>query len=99
MSAENPEDENLRDEDDVALDEEVDNLLESWGVTSDERRKRKATVQFDPRKVYPGFIYTDSIKHQHLSNLVACMRHFNAIRDDASLAAVLATLLEAQVSK
>lgn len=79
------------------LDEEVDNLLEIWGVTSDGgRQKRKAKIHYDARKVHPGFIYTDNIKHQHMANLITCMRHFDAIRDDASLAAILATLLEAQ---
>jgi len=97
MSADNHEILPPEDVETPAFDEEVDNLLETWGVTSDGgRQKRKAKIHYDARKIHPGFIYTDSIKHQHLANLVTSMRHFDAIRDDPSLAAVLAMLLEAQ---
>jgi hypothetical protein len=98
MSAEIQDDNRHEDLETAALGAEVDNLLEIWGVSGDGgRQKRKAArVQYDARKVHPGFIYTDNIKKQYLANLVICMRHFDAIRDDASLAAILATLLEAQ---
>jgi hypothetical protein len=97
MSAGNHENIPLENVEMPALDGEVDDLLEMWGVTSNGgRQKRKARIHYDARKIHPGFIYTDSIKQQHMANLVTSMRHFDAIRDDASLAAVLATLLEAQ---
>ena len=85
------------DSEDDPLKAEVDELLSSWGVNSDNPRKRKASVKFEPARAYPGFQFADCVRHQHLVNLVACMRHFEAIRDDASLAAVLATLLQAEV--
>jgi hypothetical protein len=99
MATENPEEPLPGDEDAPDLDEEAEHLLEIWGVTGDGGRQKKRKVarfSYNPGRAHPGFIFTDHIRHQHLANLVTCMRHFDAVRDDAALAAVLATLLEVQ---
>lgn len=93
------EDEAELESEDEALKEDVNEFLTAWGANNDKRRKRlRASVNYEPRRAYPGFQFTETVRHQHIVNLVACMRHFEATRDDASLAAVLGTLLQAEVS-
>ena len=79
-------------------DEETNALLEEWAQEggNNTRKRRSRQHIFEQRRPYPGFQFTESIRYQHIHNLVACVRHYEAIRDDASLAAVLATLLQSE---
>ena len=80
------------------LDEDDSQLgLTAAGCPRKRRNPLTAPLQLHVREAYPGFMETNQARYQHLANLVASMRHFSAIRDDAGLAAVLATLLQAEV--
>jgi hypothetical protein len=60
------------------------------------KRARRAVGGGDVRAAAPGFWGATRARFQHAANLVALARRAEAVRDDASLAAVLAALLQAQ---
>jgi len=80
----------------------AEEFLEEWAVTGGARKRRRGQMSTWASgrllDAHRGFIGTEKLRYQHLSLLVTAMRHFNAICDDASLALVLGTLLQAEVS-
>ena len=85
---------------------QVQEFLESWGVTTTASqdahhppppKRRRSHPPFPHGQAYPGFQYSESIRFQYIHTLVSCMRHFNATTSDHALAAVLATLLQVEV--
>lgn len=94
---ENPHhDSGAEEEEEDAQDTDVGSFLEAWGVTAGGRRPKRARYSFNVSRAYPGFQFADSVRHQVVSTLVAGARHFAATRNDAALAATLATLLQAE---
>ena len=69
-------------------------------VENASRSKRKSTFERSPlTHLSLDFRYTKRARYQHISNLVTCMRHFEATKDDEKLALVLATMLQAEVER
>jgi hypothetical protein len=83
------------DEDDSS--DEVQLLLEGWGAGGGRRKRKGRAVSSHDYAAHPGFMYAPMARLQHISNLVACMRHFASIREDTALAHVLGALLQVQV--
>jgi hypothetical protein len=83
---------------------EVKALLGQWAAQGGTgKRKRRAgghrAAGGKESTVHAGFLHTVRARAQHVSNLVACMRHFASTKDDARLAHVLAALLQAEVRR
>lgn len=78
-------------------EERGDGRSEPLLVENADRSKRKSTDQPPLTHLSLDFRYTKRARYQHLSNLVTCMRHFEATKEDEKLALVLATMLQAEV--
>lgn len=79
-------------------EERGDGRSEPLLVENAGRSKRKSTSDQPPlTHLSLDFRYTKRARYQHLSNLVTCMRHFEATKEDEKLALVLATMLQAEV--
>lgn len=76
-------------------------LLGKQGLNPSQQRKRKRKAQGGGTapEDSAGFLNSYRARMQHVSNLVAAMRHHDSVGDDASLAHVLTTLMQATVRK
>ena len=84
---------------DADIAEDVEQLLEDWGVTGGARKRKGRSRSGDVSIAHPGFLDAGRARNQHVSNLVAMMRHYESIGDDPSLARVLAVLLQSEVGQ
>ena len=77
----------------------TDTANDSTKVVAGRSKRKLVDARYHPASNHLSldFRYTKRARYQHISNLVTCMRHFEATGEDDKLALVLATMLLAEV--